>query len=217
MISGSAGIEIATAHPVSIFDAGTIVGSGGTAIEFAGSGNTLTLGAGYSISGTVDPSGNNTFQLGGTGSGTFDLNSIGSGAQYRGFTTFDVVGGTWTVTGASTAHWNVDGGTLQIASGVDLTSTTVSGGALDVESGATASSTVVKSGGTEIIEPGAVISGATISRGATLETRRAGPRFRRGWHSHPAPFWRLARRRPERQHRQRRQHHLRSAGGRHRS
>ena len=105
MISGSAGIEIKTAHPVSIFDAGAIIGSGGTAIEFAGSGNTLTLGAGFTISGAVDPSGKNTFQLGGTGSDTFDLSSIGSGAQYRGFTTFDVVGGAWTITGASTAHW----------------------------------------------------------------------------------------------------------------
>ena len=84
VIAGAAaGIEINTAHPVSIFDAGTIVGTGGTAIEFAGSGNTLTLGAGYTIIGTVDPSGNNAFQLGGTGSDTFDLSSIG-GAQYLG-------------------------------------------------------------------------------------------------------------------------------------
>jgi hypothetical protein len=58
VISGSAGIEIKTAHPVSIFDAGAILAApGGTAIQFAGSGNTLTLGAGYTISGTVDPSG----------------------------------------------------------------------------------------------------------------------------------------------------------------
>ena len=57
MISGSAGIDIKTAHPVSIFDAGAIIGTGGTAIQFAGSGNTLTLGAGYVIDGIVDPSG----------------------------------------------------------------------------------------------------------------------------------------------------------------
>ena len=63
---------------VSIFDAGAIIGTGGTAIEFAGSGNTLTLGAGYVISGVVDPSGSNTFQLGGIGSDTFDLSSIGA-------------------------------------------------------------------------------------------------------------------------------------------
>ena len=171
VISGSAGIEIKTARPVSIFDAGAIVGTGGTAIQFAGSGNTLTLGAGYVIGGIVDPSGKNILQLGGTGSGTFDLSSIGSSAQYRGFTTFNVVGGTWTVTSAGSAQWTIrSGGTEEIASGGMLTSTTVSsGGVLVVGSAATASSSFVKSGGTEIIELGAAISGATISRGATLE------------------------------------------------
>jgi hypothetical protein len=103
VISGSAGIEIASAHAVSIFDAGTIIGAGGTAIEFTGSGNTLTLGAGYSISGAVDPSGSNTFQLGGSGSDTFDLFTIGQ--QFNGFTTFNVVGGTWTVSGGGLG-WN---------------------------------------------------------------------------------------------------------------
>ena len=50
VVSGSAGIEIKSARAVSIFDGGTIIGTGGTAIEFAGSGNTLTLGAGSRIS-----------------------------------------------------------------------------------------------------------------------------------------------------------------------
>ena len=116
-ISGSVGIGITSVRPVSIFDAGVIVGSGGTAIQFAGSGNTLTLGAGYVISGLVDPSGSNTLQLGGTGSDSFDLSSIGASAQYRDFTTFNVVGGTWTVSGAGSAisGWHVDGGAMQVA------------------------------------------------------------------------------------------------------
>ena len=168
VVSGSAGILIKSAHSVSIFDGGVIVGTGGTAIEFAGSGNTLTLGAGYSIGGTVDPSGKNTFQLGGSGSDTFDLSSIGP--QYLGFTTFNVVGGTWTVTSASTAHWTIKSGSLEIASGGELTSTTVSsGGVLVIESGGTASSSFVKAGGTEIIELGAIVSGAIISNGGTVE------------------------------------------------
>jgi hypothetical protein len=37
VVSGSAGILIKSAHSVSIFDGGVIVGTGGTAIEFAGS------------------------------------------------------------------------------------------------------------------------------------------------------------------------------------
>ena len=171
-IAGTIGIDVLNMQGLSIFDAGAIIGSGGTAIELAGSGNTLTLGAGYVISGVVDPlSGSNTFQLGGTGSDTFDLSSIGATAQYQGFTIFNVVGGAWTVTSASSAHWTIrSGGTDEIASGGELTSTTVSsGGALEVDSGATASTTVVKAGGTQIIESGAIISGTTISIGATVE------------------------------------------------
>ena len=89
-------------------------------------------------------SGHNTFQLGGTGSDTFDLNSIGAAAQYRGFTTFDVVGGAWTVSGGGTG-WNVNGGTLPLASGAVLPSTTVER-RLGVECGADVSTTTVKAG-----------------------------------------------------------------------
>src|SRR5262249_18292446 len=144
VISGAVGIEIVSASSVSIFDAGTIIGSNGTAIEFAGSGNTLTLGAGYLISGIVDPqSGSKTLQLGGTGSGTFGARSIGATAQYQGFTIFNVVGGTWTISGSGSG-WNVRGGTMELTSGTLLSSTLVSGGGiLMVDSGATASATVV--------------------------------------------------------------------------
>ena len=171
VISGSAGIEIKSARAVSIFDGGTIIGTGGTAIEFAGSGNTLTLGAGYFISGIVDPqSGNNTFQLGGFGSDTFDLSSIGAAAQYQGFTIFNVVGGTWTVSSASTAHWTIKAGTLEITSGGSLTSTTVSsGGVLAIDSGATVSGVTIKTGATLELFGGIPLpSGVTIPAGATL-------------------------------------------------
>ena len=171
VVSGSAGIEIKSAHAVSIFDGGTIIGTGGTAIEFAGSGNTLTLGAGYFISGIVDPqSGNNTFQLGGFGSDTFNLSSIGAAAQYQGFTIFNVVGGTWTVSSASTAHWTIKAGTLEITSGGALTSTTVSsGGVLAINSGATVSGVTIKTGATLELFGGIPLpSGVTIPAGATL-------------------------------------------------
>ena len=58
-----------------IFNSGTIIGSGGTAVnisQFSG-GITFELGPGYSISGNVLGNGSDTFELGGTGSGTFDL------------------------------------------------------------------------------------------------------------------------------------------------
>ena len=103
MISGSGGIDITRVSGVGIFDAGSILASaGGTAIEFDGSGNTLTLGAGYTISGTVDPpSGSNTLALGGSAAASFDLSSAGSGRQYSGFTVFDVTGADWTLSGSA--------------------------------------------------------------------------------------------------------------------
>ena len=108
------GIFVGTTSPVSIFNSGTIVGTGGTAIDLIGGdgGNTLTLGPGYSIVGNVLGAGADTFQLGGTGSGGFDLSTVGT--QYTGFTTFNVVSGTWTVSNVDgqTQAWNVNGGTL---------------------------------------------------------------------------------------------------------
>jgi uncharacterized protein with beta-barrel porin domain len=116
-ISGAAGIVVHNSSPVGIFDSGTIVGTGGTAIDLTGAsgGNTLTLGPGYKITGNVlGFAGGDTLQLGGIGSGSFDLSSVGATQQYQNFTTFNVVSGTWTVSnvfGQSQA-WNVNGGTL---------------------------------------------------------------------------------------------------------
>ena len=136
-------------------------------IQFAGSGNTLTLGAGYVIDGIVDPSGENTLQLGGIGSGTFDLTSIGSAAQYRGFTTFMWPVALETVSGVGSG-WNVNGGTLALPSGGLLLSTTVqSGGTLEVLSGAHVSATTVSNSGTFLVfsggtaDPTRVLSGGT--------------------------------------------------------
>ena len=169
VISGGTGIKIVSASAVSIFDAGAIIGSDGTAIQFAGSGNTLTLGAGYVISGIVDPSGNNTLQLGGSGSANFDLSSVGAAAQYRGFTTFNVIGGAWTVSGTGSG-WNVRGGLMELTSGTLLSNTLVSGGGtLVVDFGATASATVVKSGGTDVILSGGTAVGVTVSSGGAIE------------------------------------------------
>jgi outer membrane autotransporter protein len=92
---------------------GTITGTL-FAILFAGGGNTLTLGPTSIINGTVVTGSNSPFQLGGTGNGSFDLSTIGPSAQYRGFDTFNVISGTWTVfnTFGQSQAWNVNGGTL---------------------------------------------------------------------------------------------------------
>jgi len=116
MIVASTGIRAVNSSPINIFNSGTIVGSGGTAVDLtqASGGNTFTLGPGYSISGNVLGFGNDTFQLGGVGSDKFDLASVGAGQQYQGFTTFNVVSGIWTVFNAfgQSEAWNVDGGIL---------------------------------------------------------------------------------------------------------
>jgi uncharacterized protein with beta-barrel porin domain len=113
-ISGAHGIFAFVSTSVSLFDSGTIIGTGGNAITFGTGPNTLTLGPGFNIQGNVVGSGTDILQLGGTGSGNFNLSTIGPGLQYLGFTTFNVVGGTWNTTGTfgQSQAWNVLGGTL---------------------------------------------------------------------------------------------------------
>jgi hypothetical protein len=165
-ISGATGIALIGVQSASVFDAGTIVGTGGTAIEFSGGGNTLTLGAGYVISGDVEASGNNAFRLGGTGSDTFDLNSIGT--QYSGFTSFSVVGGHWSVGGIGGA-WVVSSGTFELTSGTVVSNTVVqSGGTEIVDSGGGGLTTTVSKGGVEVAIAGGSGSAGILS-GGTLE------------------------------------------------
>jgi uncharacterized protein with beta-barrel porin domain len=125
LITGLTGIVFrdptATNTPVvngSVFNSGTITGTGGTAINFAltpASGPfTLTLGPGSIINGNVLGTGGDLFQLGGaSGSDTFNVSNIGASQQYRGFTTFNKIdGSTWSLTGTGTQTWNVSGGVL---------------------------------------------------------------------------------------------------------
>ena len=123
-ITGVTGIQIRDAGdgfgaPVnsSVFNAGTITGTGGVAINFAvtaGAGPmTLTLAPGSVINGLVLGTGADTFQLGGKGTDTFNVDNIGPTQQYQGFTTFNKTGGsTWTLTGTGTQSWSILSGTL---------------------------------------------------------------------------------------------------------
>jgi uncharacterized protein with beta-barrel porin domain len=116
----------------SVFNAGTISAtSGSTAIQFSGSGNTLTIAPGSTISGNVIGTGSDAFQLGGSGSGVFDMSRLGP-AQYGGFSTFNKVdNSTWTVTGSSvfTGAVNITGGTLLVDSDLNgASATTVNAG-----------------------------------------------------------------------------------------
>ena len=144
-------------------NSGEIIGSGGTAVQFAGGTNTFTLGAGYAIGGDVIGAGDDVFQLGGTGSASFDLGSIGASGQYRDFNAFNVVGAEWGVSGSG-ANWNVESGaSLLLASGGLLLDTTIlNGGTLEVLSGAIADPTTVSAGALEIVSGGGTDDGAQI-------------------------------------------------------
>ncbi|MGA8816379.1 MAG: autotransporter-associated beta strand repeat-containing protein, partial [Xanthobacteraceae bacterium] len=152
-ITAGVGIAATNSGALSVFDSGTIVGTSGTAIDLShnAGGNTLTLGAGFSISGNVLGSGSDTFQLGGAGSGSFDLGTLGT--QYTGFSAYNVVSGTWTVSGTFTqfAPWTVEGGTL-------------------IENGTLSDGVTVDNGGTLVLSAGNPVGGSiTLNAGSTLE------------------------------------------------
>jgi autotransporter passenger strand-loop-strand repeat protein len=154
-ISAGTGIELTNTPDVSVFDSGVITGTGGTAIQFDGpSDNTLTLAAGYSITGSVFGGGTDTLQLGGTGSASFDLSDVGT--QYTGFSTFNVIGGTWTATGSG-SDWNVEGGTFKV-SGTASDTTIDSGGTMEVLSGGSATGSIDFDGAGGVLK----IDGATL-------------------------------------------------------
>lgn len=87
--------------------AGALNGGGGGAIQFANATNTLELVTGASVNGNV---------VGGTGTDTLILSGASSGAfnvsQLQNFEAVDVEAGTWSLSGATTADAQVNGGTL---------------------------------------------------------------------------------------------------------
>ncbi|MGO8909741.1 MAG: autotransporter domain-containing protein [Bradyrhizobium sp.] len=155
-ITGGAIGILAHAGGSSVFNAGII--SGGTAaIQFAGSGNTLTLAPGSAISGNVLGTGSDTFQLGGSGAATFDVSQLGPAAQYQGFGTFNKIdSSTWTLTGTSTftGPVNVNGGTLSVNGDISSASS------LTVNAGGTL-------GGNGIVGK-TTINGGTLSPGNSI-------------------------------------------------
>ena len=137
-------------------------GAGGTAISFAGGGNTLTLAPGSVINGTAHGFGADTFQLGGTtGADTLDAGLFAT--QYSGYSTFNKIGGsTWTLTGtnATAMPWTVSGGILDVNGTLANASMTVNAGGTLGGSG-TVGNTTIASGGTLL--PGNGTPGSFLS------------------------------------------------------
>ncbi len=139
------------------------------AIQFGGTGNTLTLAPGSVISGDVLGAGSDTFQLGGTGAATFDVSSLGPAAQYQGFGTFNKIDSSvWTLTGTSTfaGPVNVNGGTLVVngditsVSGVTVNNSGTLGGSGIV------GNTQINAGG--VFAPGSGAPGSSMTVAGSL-------------------------------------------------
>ena len=163
-ITGPTGVA-ATVGAVTVFNAGTITGTGGTAVQFAGSGNTLTIAPTSVITGNAVGTGADAFQLGGTGIGSFNSALIGPAAQYRGFGNYNKVGAsTWTLTGtnALVLPWTVQQGTLNVAGSLANSPFTVQAGTLSV-TGTIGSATV--NGGQFSVLSGGLAGPVTLNNG----------------------------------------------------
>jgi uncharacterized protein with beta-barrel porin domain len=146
-----------------------IVGTGGTAVDLSANaaGNIFTLGPGYNITGKVLGQGADTFQLGGSGNAVFSLGNFGSGQQYQGFAAFNVVGGSWTLTGANTTAFpfTITNGTAIVTGAMDASSTTVNSGGVLVVDG-TLSDPTINLGG--VLSGTGSVGATTINAGGTL-------------------------------------------------
>jgi hypothetical protein len=164
VIDGKVGIDVVSAHGVDVFDGGTIIGSGGTAVELKAAGDDFTLGENYVVSGAVVAAAGDALQLGGAGPASFNLAAVGT--QYKGFTEFNVVGGTWTMSGSSGGDWNVDGGEMILSSGTLSNSNVASGGTMLISAGGTLETT---SGGAAVIAGNVTDNGTILASGGIME------------------------------------------------
>ncbi len=150
-LSGATGFATGTGAVVNLFNSGTITGTGGTAVDLTagGAGSVFTLGSGYTLTGLVKGKSTDTFQLGGSGAASFDLSTFGAGQQIQGFTTMNVVGGTWTATGTGgAANVAVLAGTLQVDGTLTATNDIVIASGATLSGIGTITDPTIQSGGT---------------------------------------------------------------------
>ncbi|WP_426615974.1 autotransporter outer membrane beta-barrel domain-containing protein [Bradyrhizobium sp. McL0616] len=158
-VSGVIGIHVSAAGTgfSTVTVSNTVTGTGGTAIQFDGANNILTLISGYAVNGNVLGTGSDRLQLGGAANATFDASAIGP--QYQGFSNLDKVGGSdWTLVGTSTfaGPVNVNAGTLSVNGSI------VSASLLTVNAGGTL-------GGNGLVG-NTFINGGTLAPGNSIGT-----------------------------------------------
>ena len=97
-VSGTTAVQTASGR-TTIINTGSMIGTGGTAVQLAGANNLFVMdGPTSALTGQAIGSGTDTFRLGGGGSNTFNAGQIGAG-----WTLLDKAGSsTWTLTGTAT-------------------------------------------------------------------------------------------------------------------
>jgi uncharacterized protein with beta-barrel porin domain len=167
-IAGGVTGIVAHAGGSSVFNAGTISG-GSAAIQFAGTGNTLTLAPTSQIFGLVLGTGSDIFQLGGTGAATFNVSWFsGPSGGYLGFGTFNKIDSSvWTLTGTNTAAlpWSVNAGTLMVNGTIANSPMTVNAGATLAGTGTVGNLSVATGGA---FAPGSGAPGSTMAVSGNL-------------------------------------------------
>ena len=130
---------VLASNGVTLTNTGTITGTGGTAVLLSGSGNTLILGTGSVLNGSATSNGaNNVLTRQGSGS---------AGNNLTGFSTLNMVGTAWTLSGANST------------TGTTATATNVQSGVLTL---------------TGTLTNGGTGGGTTIASGATLQVGNGG-------------------------------------------
>ncbi|MGM4964440.1 autotransporter domain-containing protein [Tardiphaga sp. 1201_B9_N1_1] len=110
-VTGTTGV-ITTGGTTTLTVDGQVTGTGGTAVQFGGSNDTLRLLSGATVTGHVIGTGTSILQLGGTSAGIFDMSGFGVGLHYAGFASLgSAAGSRWSLIGNSSyaGTVNIDG------------------------------------------------------------------------------------------------------------
>ena len=179
LISGNIGVDAGAGGVATVTNFGTIVGTGGTAVRFASAGDRLIAMGGSKLIGQAQ-GGGGTLEL---ASGTGTISGLGAGASisgamtmaFGGFGTYQLDGGSWTLTGNSSLAagqvLNAHGPTSAASTTVTgvltnaglLEATTAAGLILSQTTVANAGGTITATSGSKVMLEGVTINGGIIT------------------------------------------------------
>ncbi len=184
-IAGAMGVNFGVgAYDGTLVNAGTIQGTGGSAVQFGSGNDVLVVDPGAAFVGTVDGGlGNNVIEL---AAGAGDASMAGLGSQFTEFQAVAVdAGAVWTMHGANSIATLLDQGTLRLDAGASLAVSgalepsgggsvqLATGATLEVASLASAGSAIQFLGSAELVVDAAPLAGGAFALGqsptATLQ------------------------------------------------